>query len=318
LLYQLVGEAQFNEADFAAVKQSILQDLDKPPDPRKRIHSQLENVLFRQTTYGRSPEGTPASVSAITLGDVRLFYHRFFSPSQASLIVVGDVSASLVLQRVSRIWGVWVRADEVPFTFLPPRKPGGRQIYLEDDQNSPAAQFILGCLFPRREDTEYGSALLAARILQERLTKLLPTSLVTVGSEGRRMASPFYVQGQAAAEQAVDQIKKIQAAAEEMKIGSVSDEELAAVRKLWIEEFNRELSSIDGLCSVMLDAELYHLGNNYAAAFADQVRRYDVDAIKQAAKDWIFPGGEVLLIRGPAATLRPTLEPLGPYQRLAP
>jgi zinc protease len=318
LLYQVAGEAQFNEADFAAVKQSILQDLQKPPDPRKRIHAQLEGVLFGGTTYARPLEGTPKSVAAVTLGDVRLFYRKYFSPSQASLLVVGKVSASLVLQRVARIWGVWVREEDIPFTFLPPRKPAGRQIFLEDDPNSPAAQFILGSLFPRREDPAYGNALVAAHILQERLTKLLPTSLLTVGSEGRRMASPFYVQGQAAAEQAVDQIQKIQDAVEEMKRSPVSNEELADAQRLVIEEFNRGLGSADGLCAILLDSELYHLGSNYTAAFSDQIRRCDVDTIKQAANDWIFSGGEVLLIRGPAAILKPGLGPLGAIQQLTP
>jgi len=318
LLYQIVGEAQFNEADFAVVKQSILKDLQKPPDPRRRIHAQLEDVLFTGTTYGRPLGGTLASVSALTLGDVRYFYHRYFSPSQASLQIVGKVPPSTVIQRASRIWGVWVRLDDIPFTFVPPRKPAGRQIYVEDDPSSPAAQFILGNLFPRREDPAYGDALLAARILQERLTRLLPTSLLTVGSEGRRMASPFYVQGQAAAEQAAEQIQKIETAVKEMKSAPVSNDELGAAQKQLIEDFNRALGTTDGLCNIMLDAELYRLGSNYASLYTDQIRRCDVDSVQQAAKDWIFPGGEALLMRGPLTILKPALSPLGSFQQLTP
>jgi hypothetical protein len=32
--------------------------------------------------------------------------------------------------------------------------------------------------------------------------------------------------------------------------------------------------------------------------------------------EWIFPGGEILLVRGPMATLKSLLEPLGPLQML--
>jgi zinc protease len=295
-----------------------LEDLQKPADPRQKIHAQFENILFSGTTYGRPIEGTQRGLSSIALGDVRYFYRRFFSPNQSSLIIIGDVSAKLVLQRAARIWGVWVRNEEVPFTFIPPRKPAGRQIYIEDDPSSPAAQFILGNLFPRREDPAYASALLASRILQERLTGLLPTSLLTVGSEGRRMASPFYIQGQAAADQAVEQIRKIEGAAEELKISAVTDEELNAVRKQVLEEFDRELQSTSGLCRVLLDAELFRLGSNYAVGFPDQIRRCDADAIRQAAKNYLIPDGEVLLIRGPSAVLKPGLSPLGTVQRLAP
>jgi zinc protease len=315
-LYQVVGEAQFNEDDFVAERQSILQDLQKTVDPRKRIRAQLDSVLFSGTTYGRPLEGTPVSVSAIALGDVRYFYRKYFSPSQASLQIVGNVPPAAVMQKTARIWGVWVRLDDTPFTFPQPRNPAGRKIYVEDDPNSPAAQFIIGSLFPPREETTYTDALLAARILQERLTKLLPTSLLTVGSEGRRMASPFYVQGQAAMDQAIDQIQKIRSAAEEMKNTLISSDELLTAQKEAIEEFNRRMGSTDGLCNLLLDAELYHLGSNYVVLFPDRIRRCDAEAIKQAANDWIFPGGEVLLIRGPMEALKPLLEPMGSFQML--
>jgi zinc protease len=316
LLYQIVAEAQFTDADFKAVRESVLQDLQKPPDPRQRIHRQLDSVLFGGTTYGRSIEGDARSVSNITIGDVRGFYRKFFSPGSASLMVVGFLNPNLVLPRATRIWGIWVQNDDVPFTFLPPRKPAGRQIYLEDDPNSPAAQFIIGNLFPRREDPGFVNAVLAAYIFQERLTRLLPTSLLTVGYDGRRMASPFYVQGQAAAEQAVEQLQHIRAAAEDLKNKPVSKEELEAAQQKVIENFNRDLTAPAGVCNLMLDAELYRLGSNYAALYPDQIRRCDVDALKEAANNYIFPSGEVILIRGPAAALKPSLEAFGTTRQL--
>lgn len=316
LLYQVVGEALFEEATFAAVKHEILQDLEKPQDPRKRIHDQLERILFRGTTYGRNSLGSPASVSAITLGDVRFFYRKFFSPNQAALQIIGNVPAEEVHQRVARIWGAWVRNDEIPFTFSQPRNPAGREIFVEDDPESPAAQFIIGSLFPRREDPDYLNALIAGRILQERLTKLLPTSLVTVASEGRRLASPFYIQGQAAADHAIAQIRDIENAADAMKQATVTKEELAAAQRQLILEFSQGLESPSGLCNVLLDAELYRLGSNYPSFFLDRIQRCDADAVKKAVVDWIFPGGKVLLMRGPMSVMKSELDALGTVQPL--
>jgi zinc protease len=319
LLYEVVAEAQFTEADFNALKESTLRDLRKPPDPRQSIHRQFERVLFSGTTYGRSIEGDLKGISAITLGDVRYFYRKFFSPSQASLLIVGNVTGSLVFQRARRIWGVWVRNIDVPPTFPPARKPAGRQIFLEDDPGSPAAQFIVGNLFPVRQDPAFANALLAAYILQDRLTKLMPTSLLTVGYEGRRfLSSPFYIQGQAAADQALEHLQKIEDAAEDLRNTAVSKEELESAQKKVIEEFNRELVTTSGICKVILDSELYRLGSNYAVAFPDQIRRCDPDSIKDAANNWIFPSGEIILVHGPAATLKPALETLGPSQQLTP
>jgi zinc protease len=318
LLYQIVCEAQFIEEDFASVKQKIMQEIQSPPDPRRRIRSQFEKILFSGTSYGRPLEGTSNSLAAITVGDVRYFYHRYFTPNEASLIVVGNVSSSLVLQKTSRIWGAWVRNDQVPFTFKPPRVSPGKQIFLEDDPGSPAAQFIVGSLFPRRDDPIYPNALMAAQILQERLTKLLPTSLLTVGDEGRRMTGPFYVQGQAAAEQAVEQIKVIQDAAEAMKTTLVSDDELVSAQKKLIGEFNSRLGTSEGICRIMLDSELYRLGSNYAVSYPNRIRKCDAEAVKGAANSWILPGGAILLLRGPTAVLKPALEHPGSSKQALP
>jgi zinc protease len=314
LLYQVVGEALFTEEAFTRVKREIIQEMEKPDDPRQRIRSRFEMALFHGTSYGRQLRGTKASLENISMGDVRVFYRRYFSPHASTLVVVGSAPPEQVQQKATRIWGVWVRGDDVPFTFLPPRSPSSKMITLEDEPTSPAAQFVLGNLWPRREDPVFMVAGLAARSLQERLTRILPTSLVTVGFEGRRMPGPFYIQGQAAADQAVSEIKKVLEVVEEFRNAGVSPDELAGVQKRWIEEFHKTLESTEAICNVLMDAELYRLGNNYVSNFAEIVKRNNPDKMKEAVKEWIFPGGVLIYVRGPALTLRSDLESLGPVR----
>ena len=318
LLQQIVGEARFEEADFIAVKQSLLEELRKPPDPRRRILNQFETVLFQGTTYGRPLEGTPESVETITLGDVRYFYRRFFSPNQAALQIVGNIEPKEALQRVARIWGIWVRNDEIPFTFARPQNLNNREIYVENDRDSPAVQFIIGGMFPRYEEPDYINAVLAARVLEDRINKLLPTSLLTVASEGRRLTGPFYIQGQAAVEQALDQIRDVYAVVEEMRQASVKDEELASARQKLLDDFNDELKTVDGLCNILLDAELYKLGSNYISFFLNRLRSSETEAVRRSAAAWFFPDGEILLLRGSLPLLKTGLDELGTIQLLGP
>ncbi len=317
LLYQVVGEAQFTEEDFAKEKAEALQEIAKPEDPRQRIRTQFANELFRGTTYGRNLRGSKPSLQNITLGDVRLFYRRFFSSGAASLVIVGSPPVQQVLQKATRIWGVFVKKEEVPFTFVPPREVAAKNVFLEDDPASPAAQFVLGNLWPRRDDPNYYPVVLAARILQDRLTRVLPTSLLTVGFEGRRMAGPFYIQGQAAADQAIGEIQKILDLVEEVKNSGITAEELADAQNKWIGEFSEGLISTDGICKSILDSELFRLGTNYAASFPEYVRRNGPDAVKAAAKEWLFPGGVNIFVRGPAEALKPGFESLGAVRMIA-
>jgi len=318
LLYQVVCEAQFLEADMLAVKQELLNEMQLSPDPRSRIHEQFEMVLFGRTTYGRPLRGTPETLDGITIGDLRHFYNRHFSPSDASLMVVGNVDPSEVLQKASRIWGLWTRKDQVPFTFAPARKPVSDIYLIEDDPGSTAVQFILGNFSPPRQNPLYGNVILATRILQERLRNALPTSLLTVGLEGRRMPGPIYVQGQAAAEDAVDQILKIQSVFDEMKAAPVLAQELATMQNSIIKEFNNELKTTDGLCRNMMDSELYRLGSNYASSFPERMRRSDVDTVRQSARDNFLPGKKIVILRGSIEVLRPELKRLGEFKQIVP
>ncbi len=318
LLYQVVGEAQFSEDELAKAKAEVLRDIDKVEDSRQRLRTQLELTLFRGTTYGRHLRGSRASVQNITLGDVRLFYRRFFSSGSASLIISGSAPVPLLLQKTTRIWGVWVKKDEVPFTFLPPREPAARNIFFRDDPSTPAAQFILGGTWPPRDDPSYYPCVLGARILQERLTKALPTSLLTVGADGRRLPGLFYIQGQAAADQAVSEIRKVLEVVETLKTSALTPEEVADAQNHWIEEFNTGQTTDDGICRTIMESELYRLGTNYAASFPETVRRCGDETIREAAKEWMLPGGVVILVHGPSATLKSDLETLGQLQPLNP
>ncbi len=316
LLYRVACEAKFNDEDFTRVQNALIQQLQTPEDLRQRIRSQFDAELFRGTTYGRPLRGSPASLKNIAVGDLRFFYKRYFSPDQAALAVVGSAPVFEVQQKARRIWGVWTRTDEIPFTFLPAHEPAALNIFLEDDPASPAAQYILGNLWPNREDPQYYAALLATRLLQERLTQVLPTSRLTVAVEGRRLLGPFYVQGQAAADQAADEINKIIGAVDAFKEAEGKPTEVTRAQDQWIQEFGKTLSSTEGICSALLDAELYRLGLNYLSTFADFVRRSGPPIVRDAAKRWLFPGGLVLIVRGPAAILRPQLESLGTVQLL--
>ena len=318
LLQQIVTEAQFTDDDFAAAKKELLQQLQKPEDPRQEIRAVLESELFRGTTYGRRLKGSTQSVQSINIGDVRLFYRKYFTPNVAALVIAGNCQGAVVLPKATRIWGVWVRGDETPYSFLPPIKPASRNIMLQDDPASPAAQFIMGNLWPQRDDPSYYPAMLAARVLQTRLNKALPTSLITVSAEGRRLLGPFYLQGQSAASEARGEIQKILDAVEIMQTSAITAQELADAGQAWMDEFNGTLRSTSGVCNIMLDAELYRLGTNYATSFPEMIRRYDLEAVGQAAKDWIFPGGVIIIVRGPAAILKPSLEPLAMTQQVTP
>jgi len=99
-----------------------------------------------------------------------------------------------------------------------------------------------------------------------------------------------------------------------LKNAPVGAEELAEAKKRWIAEFKGRLETPEGICSLVLDSELYRLGTNYASSFPELVQSFDPEAVQAAAKDWLLPGGVIILVRGSMAALKAPLEALGTIQ----
>ena len=64
-------------------------------------------------------EATPATVSALTLDDVRAYYTATFRPDLTTLVIVGNVSAEAVRSEVERAFGSWRATGDPPALDLP-------------------------------------------------------------------------------------------------------------------------------------------------------------------------------------------------------
>ena len=102
LMNEMMFKPAFAQADFDRVKNQLIQGLEQG---NKDVRT-LSNRALYQVTYGINnrlglmDSGTIATVSAITLDDVKGFYKAYFSPSKASLVVVGDIDKSDFLKKL--------------------------------------------------------------------------------------------------------------------------------------------------------------------------------------------------------------------------
>ncbi|WP_223266628.1 M16 family metallopeptidase [Luteibaculum oceani] len=92
----------FKEEDFARLKKQALEAIAN----RENQASQLASDAYARLSYGENhikavpSAGTKASVSAMTLEDVKAYYNRYFSPKGAKLVVVGNLSKDEILPKL--------------------------------------------------------------------------------------------------------------------------------------------------------------------------------------------------------------------------
>ncbi|MCW8107711.1 insulinase family protein [Alteromonas ponticola] len=102
LLEEKMFNPAFLEADFLRLKERILQSMQQQlKDPGYLADRGRDVVLFGKENRVSLPgEGTIATVTNITLDDVKNFYSRYWSPNMAKAITVTDLSQAELTQQL--------------------------------------------------------------------------------------------------------------------------------------------------------------------------------------------------------------------------
>jgi len=85
--------------------------------PRARMFEALNAMVYQASPYRRPVVGWMSDLEAMTPQDVRDFYQRWYTPSNAALVIAGDVDALQVQAMAERIFG------RIPARAVPLRKP---------------------------------------------------------------------------------------------------------------------------------------------------------------------------------------------------
>ncbi len=106
---------RFDVKEWDRVRRLHIQRLKRSLD---RPTSVAQNVSMRvffgdDHPYGRPGGGTPDSVSALSLDNVKEFHARLFRPSEAVILVAGDLSAPQVKQQLEQALRGWSDSSNV-------------------------------------------------------------------------------------------------------------------------------------------------------------------------------------------------------------
>ena len=84
------------------------------------------------------------------------FHRAYVRPQNVKLVIVGDVTAAIVLPRVERALGKWERGrTTVSYEVPPPKGAGKTTIYLFDRPNSPQSVVTIRHMGPSRTSDDF-------------------------------------------------------------------------------------------------------------------------------------------------------------------
>jgi predicted Zn-dependent peptidase len=194
----------FPAADLERIRKERLTALLQARDnPAALIQLAFPRVVFGPThRYGTSANGLPPAIQAFTVADLQTFYRAHYRPDNATLLVVGDVTAASIMPMLEKQFGSWKAQGIAPLVAEVPTAPQlkSRQVYIVDKPDAAQSQIWIGWVGVPRSTEDYAALEVLNTILGGSFTSRLNQNLrekngysygASSAFDMRRSAGPF-------------------------------------------------------------------------------------------------------------------------------
>ncbi len=146
LLGELVTRPAFAPAEIERDRQLRLNAIRARRDQPTVVATMLFNaeVYGADAPYGHPADGTPASLTAISQAEILAFYHKYYRPGNAVMVVVGDVTPDRAAALVSSALGAWQGKAAVNEPVPAAPAPRAATVYLVDKPKAAQSEIRIG------------------------------------------------------------------------------------------------------------------------------------------------------------------------------
>jgi predicted Zn-dependent peptidase len=270
-------------------------------------------VVFGPThRYGTSASGTEATLKAMTAAQMKAFHAARYTPSNATLIVAGDVTAAAVLPQLEAAFGTWPTAAAPARTAVPTaRQLTAGQLTIVDMPSAEQSQIRIGWIGVPRSTADYFPLLVLNTILGGSFTSRLNQNLREEHGYSYGASSRFDMRLSAGAFQAgagVQTDKTADALREFFKelkgiAEPVGTEELAKAKNYVALSFPGEFETITDLTAHLEEMAIYKLPDTYFSQYIASVQAVTAAAVQKAAATYIQPDKFAVVVVGDRKTI---------------
>ncbi|HTE21004.1 MAG TPA: pitrilysin family protein, partial [Armatimonadota bacterium] len=315
----------FDKAEFEAERQVVMEERRAAQDdPEQRFSEQLNTLAFLAHPYRNPVIGWMEDLRRLTRDEVYAIYRRYYVPSNATLVIAGDVSPEEALTAARKAFAA------VPAVPAPPRREvtepapiaAGRQLRV----SLPTGVARLGVVFPlpsRRSADIYPLHVLESILAEGKLGRLY-RRLVDRDSTAAAVDSDLGVYRDAGelsfsanAKEGVTP-ERLEAAFWD-EVGRVSEEPVTATdleraRNQFYSEWVHSLETSNDLATVLGEADALG-GHEYLDTLLTRIQAVTAADVQRVARKYLRRDRAVvgyLYPQGPGASTAGSAEPPAP------
>jgi zinc protease len=316
---EMLMSPTFPADEFEKLKQQTIESLVLSLDNPSNVAGQDMLVeLYGDTPLGRNP--TPASVKGITLEDVKKFYQTYYRPNDAILVFSGDVTPERGQELAKVLTDRWEAGEMPSVEYADVQTPAKRRIILVDRPGGKQSVVRMAVPAYTIESDDKFPGSVAGQILTSgidsrlgryvRAEKGLAYGVHGVFQPGR-YGGAFVAGTDTAVESTADAVEAIFKVLNDMRTAAVTPEELAEAQQRVAGGTVMNMQTIGQQAGYRVDGLLNGYPIDYYDTYPQRIAQVTTEQVQEVMKKYVDDGQMVIVVVGPAETVKAQLERLG-------
>ncbi len=284
-------------------------------------------VFGPEHRFGTGAAGTDATIRAFTVADLQAFHAAQFRPTNATLIVTGDVTLATLVPQLERVFGGWTSQGPVTRTDVPPAPQltqGG--ITIVDMPSAEQSQIRIGWVGVPRSTPDYFPLEVLNTVLGGSFTSRLNQNLrethgYSYGASSRfdmrRSPGPFLAGAGVQTDKTAEALQEFFNELNGIR-KPVGDDELAKARNYLALGFPAGFETIGDLSGHLEELAVYGLPDQFFSTYVANVQAVTAAQVQAAAERYIQPSRFAVVVVGDRARIEAGIRALnlGPVRTL--
>jgi zinc protease len=293
---------------------SLVQQRD---NPGAVANAAMSAALYGgEHPYGYTELGTEAANRAVTREDMQKFWSEHFVPSNAALIIAGQITAAELRPMVEKAFGSWPRGTHARPAIAEPRTTAARLV-LVDRPGAPQTQVRVASIGASRTTPDYEALLVMNEALGGLFSSRINLNLreqhgYTYGASSqfafRRSAGPFLVASGIRTDVTAPAVTEIFKEIRLIRETPLSGTELSLAKDSLVRSLPSQFETSARVTSSTASIFLYDLGLDYYAKLPARLTAVTADQVMAVANRYLVPEKMLVVAVGDSARIR---QPLG-------
>lgn len=320
LAQEMMFEPRWDAKEFELSKKSIIQSLKRNESSPASIASEaFDKLVFgKDNLLAKSTMGTVKSIESITIDDIKAYYEKYFSPSVATITVVGDISKDKVIPLFNGILKEWkVKDVKIPEVKADASAKAG--VYFIDVPGAKQSEFRVGHISIPATDPDYYKITVMNHKLGGDFNGILNQILreqkgFTYGARssfgGSLYSGAFTASAPVQTNSTFETATIIKNEIDKYR-KDISQENLDLVKSTLLKSFALRFETLSSLNSMLGPIVSLNLPFNYISQRQEFIRKLTTKEHTQLAQKYLQPDKMIYLIVGDKATQFEKLKELG-------